>query len=159
MLEPDRRRRLTLAALALVACACSGDSPNWSPTAPASPEEPQPTPPPPPSSISEEAVPGTYERRTPHDPNFVEFHHGLLRSRFVLESDGDFRLEYESGRWGSFEYLGTYARDAARYVLDWEGWSSAGSWGAVAVFRGDCFTVEYNLVMVLSDFENGTYCR
>ena len=41
----------------------------------------------------------------------------------------------------------------------WEGWSVAGSWGATGTIRGDRLTVQYNLIMQLTDFEDAVYAR
>jgi hypothetical protein len=42
-------------------------------------------------------------------------------------------------------------------TFDWEGWSAAGPWGATGSIRGDSLTVEYNLIMQLTDFEDAVY--
>jgi hypothetical protein len=79
------------------------------------------------------------------------------RSRFVLGDDGRFALQYE----GIAEYRGTYSYSDATGTLtfEWEGWSTAGPWGATASVRDDVLTVSFNVVMQLSDFENARYRR
>ncbi len=77
-----------------------------------------------------------------------------LNSRFVLYDTGAFALQY-----AGVEYRGGYKESDGTIVFDWEGWSSAGPWGATGVLRGNTLTVEYNLVMSLSDFEDGVYVR
>jgi hypothetical protein len=42
-------------------------------------------------------------------------------------------------------------------TFDWEGWSAAGPWGATGSIRGDSLTVEFNLIMQLTDFEDAVY--
>ena len=41
--------------------------------------------------------------------------------------------------------------------FEWEGWSAAGPWGAAGIINGDLLTVQYNLIMQLTDFEDGVY--
>jgi hypothetical protein len=76
-------------------------------------------------------------------------------SRYVLYEDGTFALQYlRSG-----EYRGTYAEANGLITFDWEGWSTAGQWGANGSLGDDSLTVRYNLVMEMSDFENAVYRR
>lgn len=78
-------------------------------------------------------------------------------SRYVLYRNGNFSLQYAT--LGFFEYKGRYARTDSVVVFDWDGWSSAGPWGAEGVIAGDSLTVKYNDVMVWTDFEDGVYVR
>jgi hypothetical protein len=73
-------------------------------------------------------------------------------SRFVLYDTGAFVLRYEGG-----EYRGRYTEANGDIVFDWEGWSVAGPWGAIGTLKGDLLTVQYNLIMQLSDFEDAVY--
>ena len=80
-----------------------------------------------------------------------------LASRFVLHDNGTFALQYLSGSQGSNEYRGTYTEVDGLVTFHWEGWSTAGSWGATGVLTGDSLAVTFNMIMLLSDFENATY--
>jgi hypothetical protein len=42
-------------------------------------------------------------------------------------------------------------------TFEWEGWSVAGPWGATATISDDSLSVEYNLIMQLTDFEDAVY--
>jgi hypothetical protein len=87
---------------------------------------------------------------------------GVL-SRYVLHQDGTFALQVLKPpgspccRWGFIEFTGTYARGSTSVSLDFDGSSQAGPWLATASIEGDDLVVAYNLVMVLSDFEDGVY--
>jgi len=80
-------------------------------------------------------------------------------SRFVLYADGTFSLQFVSRANGFFEYTGRYARTDSRITFDWDGWSSAGPWGATGTLSGDILHVEYNDVMQMTDFIDGDYVR
>lgn len=75
------------------------------------------------------------------------------KSRFVLYDNGAFVLEYA----GLGEYRGGYTRSDGVLAFEWEGWSTAGPWGATGTLVGDSLRVEYNTVMQLSDFEDAVY--
>jgi hypothetical protein len=79
-----------------------------------------------------------------------------LGSRYVLNEDGTFALQYPSliG-----EYRGRYTEAGGRITFDWDGWSIAGPWGAAGVFDGNRMVVRYNMIMLMSDFEDGVYVR
>lgn len=102
---------------------------------------------------------GVYDRTSYYEPT-VSFH-GTLSERYVIDEDGSFRLQFNSGRYGSFEYPGTYSTylSASDTVLLLEFSPNPGRWDATAILRGGCLVVEYNLDMWLSDFEHGEYCR
>ena len=102
---------------------------------------------------------GIYDRTSYYEPT-VSFH-GTLSERYVIDEDGSFGLQFNSGRYGSFEYPGTYSTylSASDTVLHLEFSSNPGQWDATAILRGGCLVVEYNLDMWLSDFEHGEYCR
>ena len=80
-------------------------------------------------------------------------------SRYVLYDDGRFALQYSSANQSFFEYRGVYKEANALITFEWEGWSTAGPWGATGSLSGDSLTVRYNLIMQLSDFEDGVYIR
>lgn len=140
--------------LALVT-ACSGVATPVSPgaldiAAPAAPTPPPPRPPVVPGVV---APAGTYTFVDTGTNGFRFTRH----SRFVLGDDGTFALEYE----GLATYRGTYTYSPATGLIAfaWEGWSVIGPWEATGILRGDVLTVTYNIVMMLTDFENATYKR
>ena len=147
------RRSAALAAVAslVLLLACDDDSYGSTPTAPAVRHAPPSTEPTGSLPVTEPATPGTYERTT--------LALGRLDSQIVFESSGAFRLEYGGSGADGFGYPGTYARQGDWYLLDFEGWSTAGPWEAYASFGGKCVDVRFNMVMVLSDFEDGRFCR
>jgi hypothetical protein len=75
-------------------------------------------------------------------------------SRLVLYDNGAFVLEYVSLGGG---YRGRYTDASGVITFEWEGWSSAGPWGATGSLRGDSLTMQYNLIMQLTDFEDAVY--
>ena len=86
-------------------------------------------------------------------------HGSPLASRYVLYDDGTFGLQYSSANYPFFEYRGTYGEANGHITFEWEGWSVAGPWGATGSLTEDSLTVRYNLIMQLSDFEDGVYIR
>ena len=76
-------------------------------------------------------------------------------TRYVLYDDGAFALQYSS----DLEYRGTYKEENALIAFQWEGWSSAGPWGATGSLSEDSLTVRYNVIMQLTDFVDGVYIR
>jgi Tol biopolymer transport system component len=75
-------------------------------------------------------------------------------SRYVLYDDSTFALQY-LGPTG--EYTGRYSRTGSAVDFSFDGWSTAGPWEATGFLHGDSLVVEYNIVMWLSDFEDGVY--
>ena len=75
-------------------------------------------------------------------------------SRFILYENGAFILEYPTLGGG---YRGKYTESDGTINFEWEGWSSAGTWGATGMIKGDALAVEYNLIMMLTDFEDAAY--
>jgi hypothetical protein len=75
------------------------------------------------------------------------------RSRFVLYDNGAFMLEYV----GLGQCRGAYTDANGVITFEWEGWSTAGPWGAIGTLKGDSLTVQYNVVMQMSDFEDAVY--
>ena len=82
-----------------------------------------------------------------------------MRSRYVFYDAERFGLQVVSGRHGQTEYKGRFERTDSTLVLKFDGWSTAGAWIATGIVRGTELTVSYNLVMLYSDFVDGTYER
>ena len=76
-------------------------------------------------------------------------------SQYELREDRSFDLHYLTGMAGS--YSGTYSLAGSELTFNFAGWSSAGPWQATGTLDGDTLTVEYNIIMWLSDFRPGTY--
>ena len=93
-----------------------------------------------------------------HSPSYP-MHGSPLASRYVLYDDGTFALQYSSANYPFFEYRGAYREANALITFEWEGWSVAGPWGATGKISDDALAVQYNLIMQLSDFEDGIYIR
>lgn len=116
-----------------------------------------------PPPISAEA--GTYEQVTQFSSATIDLHDGRLSSRYVLYEDGVFSLQYESARWGFFEYTGRYspAGQPRLIALDFDdsnGHSGELEWQAAGTLvTADCMLVEYNFTMKMADFEDAEYCR
>lgn len=81
---------------------------------------------------------------------------GRSSERYVLEKDGTFHLDHEF-----VAYSGTYALPDtdSDIVFEFDAFSAAGDWRATGTLEGSCMTVEFNLVMSLSDFVDGEFCR
>jgi hypothetical protein len=58
---------------------------------------------------------------------------------------------------GTGEYRGRYSLTDGVIAFDWEGWSTAGPWGATGTLTGDSLTVQYNFIMQMTDFEDALY--
>jgi hypothetical protein len=76
-------------------------------------------------------------------------------SRFVLYDNGAFVLQYL--RLGDGGYRGGYKDANGVITFEWEGWSSAGPWGATGTLEGESLRVQYNLIMQMTDFEDAVY--
>jgi hypothetical protein len=76
-------------------------------------------------------------------------------SRFVLYDNGAFVLRFPS--LGEGGYRGGYTDANGVITFEWEGWSLAGPWGATGTLKGDSLTVQYNEVMLFTDFEAALY--
>jgi hypothetical protein len=74
-------------------------------------------------------------------------------SRFVLYDNGAFALQYV----GVADYRGGYTEANGVIAFEWEGWSVAGPWGAIGTVKADSLTVQYNLIMQHTDFEDAVY--
>jgi len=160
------RRSVCTSMLVLLAvasfAACGRDAPTALPRATIPPSNPFPKPnptpnpiptpnpnpnPPGPSPFADSTASTIYERSSPSS-----FASG---SRFVFYSDGKFDLTYVYAG----DYSGRYTRTDSTVALVFDGWSVAGPWLAGGTFRGDTLTVDFNVIMMLSDFESGTYLR
>jgi hypothetical protein len=154
VLNPGIRRGALLALLVL-ANACGDSVAPTAPTTPAATRVSTATPPPvsgfppvsKPARIYLFASELSYQVR--------DFTRG---SRYVLHDDGTFALQYLQSR-GSPEYRGTYTETNGLLTFAWEGWSTAGPWGASGSLSDESLTVRYNTIMELSDFENAVYVR
>jgi hypothetical protein len=156
-----RRRCLALATLLVAACS-DATAPAGEPRPPvpqppgplALPPPPRlqapPFPPAPASSVVYDAPEGLYS-------NYVYYHGGDLRSRFVLHEDGTFGLQYSSPTWGLFEYPGRYVVDRGSVTFGFD--ANGGRWHASGTLDGDLMQVRFNVDMSLSDFEDGSYRR
>jgi hypothetical protein len=141
-----------LLGLVLLSIACGRSTPT-APTA-SSPVPAVPSPPAPPPPTTFPALSGP--SRT------FAFDHQLTyplsdytkQSRFVLYDDGAFALQYVSL---GLEYRGGYTESNGIVTFAWEGWSVAGPWAATGTVKDGSLTVQYNLIMQLSDFENAVY--
>lgn len=80
-----------------------------------------------------------------------------FRSRYVFHPDGSFSLQYTGTQWGFVEYPGRYAVSDSQVDFDFDGWSVAGPWRATGTLDGKELRVEYDIIMWLSDFDNGLY--
>lgn len=85
---------------------------------------------------------------------YFTYHHGPLSSRYVLYDDGTFSLQFLSNRFGFFEYLGRHTLEGATLKLLF---SDDPRWDAVATLEAGRLTVQYNVIMMLSDFVDGVY--
>jgi hypothetical protein len=77
------------------------------------------------------------------------------QSRFVLYDNGAFALQYASRG----EYRGAYTESNGVITFQWEGWSISGPWGATGTLKDGLLTVQYNLIMQLTDFEDAVYLK
>ena len=151
-------RGAALVALLALATACTDATP---PTAPTSTADSTSTPAP-----GSGSVPRGFPEVSEPARIFVAVHSPLypihaspLASRYVLYDDGTFALQYSSANYPFFEYRGAYREANALITFEWEGWSVAGPWGATGKISDDALAVQYNLIMQLSDFEDGIYIR
>jgi hypothetical protein len=78
------------------------------------------------------------------------------QSRFVLYDDGAFALQYLS--LGN-EYHGGYTELNGVITFQFEGWNSAGASGATGTLNDGSLTVQYNVMMQLSNFDNAVYVQ
>ena len=148
-----------LASLLILTAACTSDG--TQPTEPTSirlstPAAPNPTPAP----VAGDFAPSFPAVSRPARVYvavswpFVAFPHGSpLASRYVLYDDGTFGLQYSSASNPFFEYAGTYKETNGSIELNF-----GPNWGsATAMLSGNSLTVRYNILMQMSDFEDGVY--
>lgn len=79
------------------------------------------------------------------------------KSRFVLYDNGAFVLQFPSI--GEGGYRGGYKGADGAIAFEWEGWNVVGPWGATGTLKGDSLTVQYNDIMLWTDFEDAVYVR
>jgi hypothetical protein len=146
-------RRSAVVVFLAFAVACGRSGPT-SPSGPSQPTAPpsSPTPPqgpnlPPLSGPSRTFI---FDRELSYRVSDYTRH-----SRFVLYDNGAFVLQFPSlGEGGA---RGEYQDANGDIMFDWEGWSSAGAWGASGTLNGGSLTVKYNEIMHLTDFEDAVY--
>ena len=145
-----RAALLSSAVLAVVVSfsACSG-----SPTAPTpkAPDAVVPVPAPAPTPVPDGAQVRTFAFVSSTPAYAVRDYTKV--SEFLLNDNGTFTLHYP----GIGDYRGTYTEAGGTIVFQWEGGSAAGPWGATGTLVGDKLTVNYNLIMELTDFEDAVY--
>jgi hypothetical protein len=143
-------RRGTLVGLLVLSTACSGSGP-VTPT-PVSPPVIPSRPAPPPTNFPPLSGPSrtfTFDQAVvPGVRAYTE------QSRFVLYDTGGFALQYLSL---GIEYRGGYTESNGVITFEWEGWSTAGPWGATGTLKDRSLTVQYNVIMMMSDFEDAVY--
>lgn len=115
----------------------------------------------PPSSISslpisETATPGTYERV---EPVFDEISGETFSSRFLIEVNGQFQLQYENEIYGLAVYDGTYSLLQDVYLFALDDTNTSYPVQAYASFQGPCLEVRWNATGQFSGYEDGTFCR
>lgn len=96
-----------------------------------------------------------YERVTPQSSEALSYH-GTQSERYILHhADSIFRLQYVSGRYGTFEYPGSYVRSGPTilFVFDNPGWVATGT------LTGDSLFVQYNFDANMSGFEDAVFVR
>lgn len=77
-------------------------------------------------------------------------------SRYVIYGNGRFELQYVSAHWGYFAYAGSFTRTQSPQGFAFR-FDGDPRWQATGVLNGERLTITYNLVMLLSDFEDGVY--
>ena len=79
-------------------------------------------------------------------------------SRYVFPTDSTFSLQYSTPDWGFLEYAGSYTRSDSTIAFDFSA-SHLAHWFAAGTIHGDSLTVTYHELLMLSDFEDGTFVR
>jgi hypothetical protein len=77
------------------------------------------------------------------------------QSRLVIFDNGAFLLQYVS--LGGDGYRGGYTEANGVMNFEWEGFSTAGAFGATGTLKGNSLTVDYTGLMEISDFEDAVY--
>jgi hypothetical protein len=80
--------------------------------------------------------------------------HVYLRPRTGYDN-GAFVLQFTSS--GEGGYRGMYKGTHGVVAFEWENSKPAAEWSATGTFQGDSLTVEYNRIMLLTDFEDAVY--
>jgi hypothetical protein len=142
-------RCATLAGLLLVGVACGYADRPTAPSAVLPPVTVQPPPPVPPT-LEVPAGSQRYDFSAPLTHAVASY---TITSRYVLGPGRNFALQYTSL---SGQYAGTFQQDGNRISFRFAGDSR---WEAVGTLNGDSLTVEYNLDMQMSDFDNAVYRR
>jgi hypothetical protein len=143
--------RGTLVGLVLLATACGGSAPT-APTPNSGGVTVSSSPAPPPTTFPALSGPSrtfTFDHQLTYGVTSY-----TKQSRFVLYDNGAFALQYVSL---GIEYRGVYTESNGVVTFQWEGWSTAGAWGATGTLSDGSLTVQYNLIMELSDFEDAVY--
>jgi hypothetical protein len=148
------KRCMLLAALLPLATACmDGNGPTSAALGrpgsvpPQSPQPPAPLPPPP--TISGPAA--LYQRVTPSS-------YGSDAYLLSLGADSAFVIEFPDGS-SSWGWAGRYERTDSTIVFHYNAWSAAGGLEGRGTLRGDTLFIKYNVIMQMTDFEDGAYVR
>jgi Tol biopolymer transport system component len=88
--------------------------------------------------------------------NRLALHSSGHLSRYVLYQDSTFGLQYVGPPSGFFEYPGRYSRTDSVITFNF---NFNGGGKATGTVRCDFLIVEYDIIMLLSDFEDGVYVR
>lgn len=146
------------AAASLVVAGCADPSPPVAPAAPMPPAPPPATAPQYPV-LTRAAVIYMAADSLYHSGDLPDFGGSSLSSRYVLYEDGTFALQFLTVNRGFLEYLGRYASGDSLIAFDWDASYAARPWAATGTVHGDSLRVAYNVVMQLTDFEDGLYVR
>jgi hypothetical protein len=145
------RRELLVVVAVVLANACAGSTP----TAPAPITQSAVVPSPPVySTVTFPPLSGpsrTFTFDHAPAPRVASY---TTQSQFVLYDDGGFALRYPSP---IGDYRGGYTESNGVITFEWEGWSVAGPWPATGIIKDGLLTVQYNLIMGLTDFEDAVY--
>ena len=143
--------RGTLVGLVVLSIACGRSTPTAPTRSSQGPVVPSP-PAPPPTNFP--ALSGLSRTFTFDHELTYRLSDYTKQSRFVLYDNGAFALQYVSL---GIEYRGGYTESNGIITFQWEGWSTAGPWGATGTLKDGSLTVQYNLIMQLTDFEDAVY--
>ena len=145
-----------------VACGSSG------PTSPSGFSQPPPSPSPTPTPAPTPSPPISFPPLSGPSRTFIfasEVGYSVRdftkQSRFVLYENGAFGLRYEANSFGpAYTYAGQYqnANGVLLFLFEFQGRTVDDIWDdATATLSGDTLTVQYDLTMQHSDFENAAY--
>ena len=144
-------RRGMVIALLMLATGCGSTGP-VSPTETAQPAALPPQTPPPRSFPPLSGLSRTFLFRGELS---YRVHDTTKQSRFVLYDNGAFVLVPKPWRGRVSRKVHIEANGVISF--EWEGWSTAGPWGAIGTLKGDSMTVQCNLIMQMTDFEDAEY--